>query len=300
MNIVSKNCMDRLNFILTSDDVGRDSVENFNNFLDFLEECNIKCTFFAVPKPRDNIVLTKNKEWIRALKEAIKKGHDVQLHGYTHERFECGFPKKFILSLYQKEERETLIKNIGENKEEIEKNLELKKLTARLSKSKKLFEKAMGYSPICFRSPLLGTHENLYKALNKIGIKYSTNLVVNSSGWSYITKEKRFGRGWDKKGVLPVQTKMREGIIELPISCEYSWFLKKKSTSRAFNLMKYDAKRISKIKNSFMLPLSHFYSIVKEPAGKVLYRKFFDYARKNFDFHSYTISEYIKEKGLGI
>jgi peptidoglycan/xylan/chitin deacetylase (PgdA/CDA1 family) len=290
--------MKKLNFILTSDDVGRDSVENFKKFVSFLDEYGIKCTFFAVPKPRDNMPLNENKEWIIALKKAIQLGHDVQLHGFTHERFECGFPNKLVLSMYEKEARKNLMKEMTDNKEKIEENLSLDKLTSRLLKSKKLFEKALGYSPICFRSPLLGMHENLYKALAKTGIKYSTNIVVNPSGWSYINREKNFGKVRGKKRILPVMTKAQGGIIELPISCEYSWFLKKENMKRALKLMKRDARKISKIENSFMLPMSHFYSIVKEPAGEELYRKFFEWARKNFYFKSYTINEYAKEKSI--
>lgn len=286
--------MNKLNFILTCDDVGRGNVDEFEKFLSLIEEYGIKSTFFAVPKPRDNLPLKENKEWINALKKAIKLGHDVQLHGYAHEKLECGFPPKLILNLYEKTDRENLEKKIIEERGEIEKNLELNKMINRLSESKKIFEGVFGYSPICFRSPHLGMHTNLYKALNNLGIKYSSNFVVNPDGWNYI-KGRKNKKEWNKEGIFPVPTKAREGIIELPISCEYSWFLKKENLNRAFNLMKYDARKISKIENSFMLPLSHFYAIIKEPAGEELYRKFFDYAKKNFDFHSYTISEYIKK-----
>jgi len=284
--------MNELNFILTSDDVGRDSIENFNKFISLLEELDIKCTFFAVPKPRDNLPLNENKEWVIALRKAVKLGHDVQLHGYKHEQFECGFPPKLIFSLYPKENRKYLKEYIIKNSDKIEKELEFERLTNRLARSKKIFEEIMGYSPVCFRSPLLGIHENLYKALSILGIKYSSNLVMNEDGWSYITENKQP----DKGQVLPIPTKVQQGIIELPISCEYNWFLKEEHFNRALNMMKEDATKISKIKNSFMMPLSHFYAIIKSPSGEKLYREFFDWAKKNFDFKSYTIREYIKKK----
>lgn len=293
--------MSKLDFILTSDDVGRDTTENFNKFISLLDEYNIKCTFFAVPKPRDNIPLAENKEWIYVLKKAVNDGHDVQLHGYTHEQLECGIPPNFMLDIVP-----SLKKKVAEERNEIEKNLELSKLVDRLSKSKEIFEKVMGYSPICFRSPLLATHENLYKALVKLGIKYNTNFVVNPTGWYYIVEngkpieERNYPENnWNKEGIMPVPTKAQESVTELPLSSEYSWFLKEKDLlDREFYLMKDDAHKISEIKNSFMLPLSHFFAIIKEPVGIELYKKFFSYAKDNFDFKSYTIKDYIKEKNL--
>jgi len=284
--------MKQLDFLLTCDDAGRGSVKEFNEFVSFLDEYRIKGTFFAVPKPRDNIPLNENKEWTDALKKAISKGHDVQLHGYAHERFECGFPPEFILSLYPKKERESIKKYITDNKRDIEENLKLDKIIKRLSESKELFERTIGYSPICFRSPLLGTHKNLYKALNKTGIRYSTNFVLNNYGWDYISGDKK-RKEW-KTELLPAPTKAGEGITELPVSCEYSWFLKKRDLGRAFSEMKRDARKIASFKNSFMMPLSHFYAVNK--TGAKLYRKFFKWARGNFDFKSWTIKEYIKER----
>ena len=286
--------MEKLNFIMTSDDVGRDSIENFNKFISLLDEYEIKCTFFAVPKPRDNVPLMENKEWIHALQKAIDSDHDVQLHGFTHEKLEFGFPPKLVLDMYEKSAREAFKKEIIKNKEEIEKNLEFEKLVERLSKSKEMFENVMGYKPLCFRSTLLGTHKNLYKALANTGIRYNSNLVVNPDGWGHIIGEKDGENKWNDEGMLPIPTKVQEGIIELPISCEYAWFLENEQIERAVEVMKEDAHKISKIKNSFMMPLSHFYAVVKSPAGMEAYRRFFDYAKKNFDFRSYTISEYVK------
>jgi len=285
--------MDTLNFILTCDDVGRDTVENFNKVISLLDECDIKCTFFAVPKPRDAPPLEKNKEWIDTLRGAIKKGHDVQLHGYSHEKFECGTPEGLILELHGKDARKELLRTINENRTEIEKNLEYNKLFKRLSESKVIFEKIFGYSPICFRSPLLGLHKNLYPVLSKLGIKYCSNLIINPRSQSYIIGEREEIGKWDK--VNPLPTEVHDGIIELPLTCEYSWFLEENQIDRAFELIKSDAKKISKIKNAFMMPLSHFYAIAKSPASAELYRRFFDWAKKNFDFKSYTIKEYIRK-----
>lgn len=287
--------MNKLNFILTSDDVGRDSVENFNKVISLLNECNVKCTFFAVPKPRDAPPLEENKEWVNALKKAIVKGHDVQLHGYTHEKFECGIPKGLILELHGKKGKEELIKTINEDREEIEKNLEFKTLFERLSESKKIFERIFNYSPVCFRSPLLGLHKNLYPVLSKLGIKYCSNLVLNPRSQSYIIGERSEKGEWDDK-VNPLPTKVQEGIMELPLTCEYSWFLEDNQIDRALELIKSDAEKISKMKNAFMMPLTHFYAIAKSPASEKLYRRFFEWAKENFDFKSYTIKEYVGEK----
>lgn len=287
--------MKRLNFILTSDDVGRDSVENFNKFILLLDKYNIKCTFFAVPKPRDNIPLEENKEWVNALKKAVEDGHDVQLHGYAHEKFECGIPEGLILELHGKSAREALIKQISDEKEQIEQNLSYDKLFVRLSESKKNFERIFGYSPICFRSPLLGLHKNLYPVLSKLGIKYSSNLVLNPRSQGYIIGERTEKGEWDEN-VFPRPIKVREGTTELPLTCEYSWFLENNQIERAFEIMKSDAEKISKMEDAFMMPLTHFYAIAKSPAGAELYKRFFEWAKKNFDFKSYTISEYVKEK----
>ncbi|MCL5018369.1 MAG: DUF2334 domain-containing protein [Candidatus Pacearchaeota archaeon] len=283
--------MKKLDFILTSDDVGRGKVEEFNRFISLLEEHKIICTFFAVPKPRDNLPLKENKEWTYALKKAIDKGHDVQLHGYAHERFECGFPPNFILSLYKEKERKNVIEYMIKNKKEIEKNLEFNVLKDKLEESKEIFENIFGYSPICFRSPLLAKHKNLYKAIKKIGINFTSNEIINPNGWNYIINEEFE----DGKCKIPLLTKMQNGIRDLPISCEYSWFLEDKNFDRAFDLMKYDAEKISDIKNAFMLPLSHFYAVVNSE-GEKLYRKFFSYAKDNFDFRSHTINKYLKSK----
>jgi len=78
-------------YVWTMDDVGAggsDMVEAMRRACAFLQSRGVRMTLFVVPKPSGQPM---SEEWVDALREAHEAGHDLQLHGLTHEDcFEFG------------------------------------------------------------------------------------------------------------------------------------------------------------------------------------------------------------------
>jgi hypothetical protein len=95
--------MGEMPFVFTNDDAGMHEPERFAELLDFLAEQQVPGTFFVVPAAGGKSLAEKPR-WRALLDRALEAGHDLQLHGFTHDSaFEFGVPPDFILDIMPEE-----------------------------------------------------------------------------------------------------------------------------------------------------------------------------------------------------
>jgi len=277
--------MNRVRFAFTVDDVALQdfsSVDGLRELLDFLKQEGVPATLFVVPFNQD-ISLHRRDDWVAALKSAALAGHELQLHGYRHQAFECGIPPEFILA-YEHEER----RRLQEERTEIEKELSPAVLKDKLEKGIEIFTRVTGHRPTGFRAPYASTHANLFQALTTCGFQYDSSLIINPKGWKYVVKDYTPGILW-KKNIPPRPFRHPSGLVEIPIMAEYTWFLKEADVERHFQLIKEDLDMTMET-GGVMVSLCHVAPVTGvNAAGLRVYQKLFEYARKNgVTFHTLT------------
>ncbi len=263
-------------FALTVDDVAvKDfsSVEDMSRLLDFLRENCVKATFFVTPFNKNN-PLNENTEWVEVLSRALAEKHELALHGYKHEPCEFGIPPDMILEY----ETELQIR-IADEKKAIEKELSREILTGKIERGKDIFRKSFGITPKGFRSPFLAVHENLFSSLEDCGMEYDSSVAVNPKGWKYISGN--FNRNIDWNKDIPCKPYRRNnGLWEVPLITEYTWFLKEKDFNRNLALAEEDMERCF-ARDGIFVPLSHVSPVKGENlCGYRLYETLFEHARK--------------------
>ncbi len=103
--------------------------------LKFLKTEQIKATFFVVGKTLEN-----NKEIIKKIKTT---GHEIEVHGYSHNRFD---------------------------------SMSLKEKDTELKKSILSHKKIVGFAPIGFRAPQHSIDDETFALLRKNGFKYDSSI----------------------------------------------------------------------------------------------------------------------------
>ena len=218
------------------DDIGLDGYsteEHLNNILNFLDEYRIKATFFAVPEAEGK-KLSKRREYVSILRNAIKQGHEVAQHGLTHDRFEIGIPPEMILSLsHEGPARKFLAGNRGKLKAEHT----VEKIRRKLREGRKIIEDAIGMRVRGFRSPALQSCDNMFVALAQERYSYDSSTCFQKAGWDllnnleYVPQEINRGK-FDQH--------QKSGLCELPLTTEYTWYLGRDNFDKEYNLAVHD------------------------------------------------------------
>lgn len=267
--------MSDMKFVLSVDDVAVEqfsSPAGFEELLDFLGREDVRATFFVVPFEHD-IPLYDRKEWRELIRRAIGEGHDLQLHGYRHEPFECGIPPDFVLA-YERECRQAVM----ERRSEIEQNVSVIRLEERLGHGLDILSRLFGYRPTGFRAPYLSTHPNLFAALQRVGIEWDSSIAVNPKGWHYISGDYDSDADWldDRPRIGPLPS----GVIEVPLTTEYTWYLRDGDIDRQYRLLEEDMNKFE-ARGGVLVTLAHV-GPMTGPYGAALtvYKRAFDYLRE--------------------
>ena len=275
--------MTRMYFCVTADDIALDgysSPAHLKKLLDFWDEHALKGTLFVVPRCK-GMELGRMKEYVELLNYASENGHEIAQHGLDHTRFQTGIPPKMVLALpHEGPEREYLAKN----RSEINAALSVEKLRATLVAGKEILESALSRPIHGFRAPCLSTCDNLFEALNVEGYIYDSSHVFQEAAWELINNP--------EAEVCPAPiTRKRFDAFQisgnthtLPISAEYTWYLKNKDHNAFINLAKHDFDECLTAGIPFV-PVCHVSPIQEGDAdcGFDLYRELIDHARKQAD-----------------
>lgn len=266
-------------FCFTVDDVcyeGYSTEEHLYNLLEFWRKEDIKATLFVVPLAPGK-KLKERVGYIKLLKQAISQGHEIAQHGLEHNRFESGIPPPMILDLpHEGPARERLARH----REEIEKSHTLKNLRRMLRDGRQILEQALRYPIKGFRAPSGAICKNLYYALQEEGYGYDSSKIFQEAGWDIIKRKKDILPRPITRNLFNSQQTGRN-LLVLPITSEYTWYLKKEVYNMALGLARHDFDACLESEIPF-IPLCHVSPIQEgeNDCGFELYRRLIDYARK--------------------
>jgi len=261
---------------LSVDDVGLDvfsSERDFGSLLDFYAAEGVRATFFVVPQPEGTGLADAKPGYVPMLKRALKEGHELGQHGLEHTRFEIGVPPKMILDLpHEGPAREELAKH----RAELEARLTVKNIRATLRKGRRLLEGILGVPVEGFRAPCLSVCDNLFTALEEEGYLYDSSKCLQPTGWDILN-------GRLAAPPAPINRARFDAcqgggkMRTLPLTAEYTWYLKKDKYALCLDLAKHDFRACLDAGIPFV-PVCHV-SPVQDGLGLDFYREFLGWAR---------------------
>ena len=278
--------MDKMYFCVSVDDIGLDGYstpKQLEKVLNFWDEQDLRGTLFVVPRC-DGKELGEMKEYVALLNSAEENGHEIAQHGLDHTRFQTGIPPKMVLDMaHEGPAREYLAKN----KSEIEASHSIGNIRAVLATGKRIIESALGKPIRGFRAPSGSICNNLFKALDTERYVYDSSRIFQEAAWELINNPdmKVNPRPINRDRFDAFQICSNTRI--LPISAEYTWYLKNKDYDSFLSLAKYDLNSCFAAGIPFV-PVCHVSPIQEGDAdcGFDLYRELINYGRSQAGKHN--------------
>ncbi len=206
-------------YVWTMDDAGagdHQMIEAMRHTCAFLEKRGIRLTLFVVPQPGGQPM---SEQWVHALCEVRDAGHDLQLHGLTHEDcFEFGPPNWPATEISP-----SFIEEFERRREELLSRYTLPNLRRRIEEAQAIFRERLGVSPSIFRAPCGAISKPMFEALRQAGIRYETGTFISGTGYEHLPH--RSGVIAQKWASDFPHTPFRwySDVIEIPILNEYTW-----------------------------------------------------------------------------
>ncbi len=267
-------------YVWTMDDAGAggtDMVEAMRRVCRFLETRGVRMTLFVVPKPGGQPM---SEEWMNALREARQSGHDLQLHGLTHEDcFEFGPPNWPATDIVP-----SFIEEFERRREELMPRYTLPNLRARIEEGLAIFRERLGVEPTVFRAPCGAMSKPMFEALRQSGIGYESGTFISGTGYDHLPHRSGvIAQRW--VGDFP-HTPFRwySDVVEIPILNEYTWRGAWQREQEFLALAKEDVSRIAQESEVAVL-LTHTHGVADN----------LDYAFRLMD----TVIEHARANGLG-
>lgn len=167
------------------------TILELRHLINFLDELNVVCTFFVVPYEDSSAT----EEFTSCLKVALDNGHELALHGYRHTKneFGCFYPIPLPIPF----------PTLKKQKERLEKGLtNLMNLTS---------VRSLG-----FRAPFYLHNNVTLKALSCLGFHYDSSATIFKPTHSVHLRIK-----W----LRDCKPFVREGVVEIPVSGDYTYGL---------------------------------------------------------------------------
>lgn len=203
----------------------------------FLESRGLRGTWFTIPRPGGNPL---SDEWRAALLDARDAGHDIQLHGLTHEDcYEFGPPAWPATAIL-----ESLGPEFERRRDELMPRYTVEKLRARIEQGLEVFDRELGVRPTVFRAPCGAISRPMFEALSQVGIAYHTCAYINGSGYEHLPhRSGDLSPKWTD--AIPHRPfHWYSGVIEAPILNEYTWRGASTREADFVTLAKQDVDRI--------------------------------------------------------
>jgi len=209
-------------FVVTVDDPGGliQDLDAFERVRRFFDEEGVPASFMVVPRGEGGWQLDTQPAWLSALKSAEAGGHDCQLHGLDHQNCEFGPYPAMIRTLSRRDPEEVLREDAVRFGSVWNYESHVEKLQTAMTIYRAAFER----DPLVLRTGALSQTPELYRALADVGMRYTSNLVVDPRGWEYIIENYDDPGDWDP-AVPPHPYMLTDRIINLPMISEYAWYL---------------------------------------------------------------------------
>lgn len=246
-------------FAWTIDDAGMGGermIESVGRTASVLESRGLRATWFVVPRPGGEPL---PEPWRAALLDARERGHDLQLHGLTHEDcYEFGPPNwpatDILPSLGPEFER---------RRAELSPRYTRERLRGRIAEGIERFETAFGARPSVFRAPCGAISRPMFEALADLGIRYHSCCYVSGTGYDHLPHRQRTVRhAWaDTYPHRPFR--WYAGVVEAPILNEWTWAGARRQQEAMFEAARADLDRI-RVESPVAVLLSHTHGIADD------------------------------------
>lgn len=206
-------------FVWSVDDAGSGSnamIEATHRFAAFLESRGQRATWFVVPKANGQPL---SEPWKTALVSARDAGHDLQLHGLTHEDcFEFGPPAWPATSI-----RPQFVEEFAQSRGELMARYTVEKLQSRIQEGIEIFNRELDVQPTLFRAPCGAISKPMFAALQQVGIHYHSCQYISGTGYAHLPHNSGdIVQQWTD--AIPHRPfRWYSDVIEVPILNEYTW-----------------------------------------------------------------------------
>ncbi len=183
---------------------------------EFMASRGIVATWFAVPKSGGN---SMSEAWKSTLRAARDGGHDLQLHGLTHEDcYEFGPPAWPATSILP-----SLQSQFDERGAELRARYTADALGARIAEGMAIFHRELDVVPTCFRAPCGAISQAMFSALATAGLRYHSCYYISATGYEHLPHRSGVvAQEWTD--IIPHRPfRWYSGVVEAPILNEYTW-----------------------------------------------------------------------------
>ncbi|GIV77319.1 MAG: hypothetical protein KatS3mg050_1713 [Litorilinea sp.] len=230
-------------FVWSIDDAGAGDhamVESLRRMCAFFDSRGLPSTWFVVPKARGKPL---SAEWQEALAMARDAGHDLQLHGLTHEDcYEFGPPAWPATSIVP-----TMQEEFDRRRDELLPRYTVENLRARLEEGLAIFERALAIRPTVFRAPCGAISKAMFAALAQVGIRYHTVMYLSGGGYQHLPHNSGvLAQPWTT--AIPHRPfRWYSDVVEVPILNEYTWRGAGQRSQEFIDLARQEVARIAAV-----------------------------------------------------
>lgn len=280
-----------MKFVITVDDAGLGlSREQEERSIAFFDEFKVPASFFVVPCSKGGGELTDDPAWVARARGYEARGHDYQLHGYTHEGFEFGPPEQWMIDLCGEHAQQMAVAGFPEYREQWTPD----SLRSMLGKAMAAFERAFDRPPEVFRAGCLAAGGPAFDAMAELGLRYDSNKVVDPRGWDYMVGKFDTVRGWDPR-VPPWPYRLTEGVVEVPCMSEYAWTPTEETVPRLVDLALQDLGR-AEVEGGVFILMCHQQRVgADDDLSRRILSRLFEEARRAFSAEFLTLRELVAQ-----
>lgn len=282
----------RRRFVVTVDDPGGlvQDVATFDRARRFFDAEGVPASFMIVPRGEGDWQLDRQTEWLKALHDAERQGHDCQLHGLDHWNCEFG-PYPAMIRILDGSNAESALRSDTEQFGHLWRHdVYVEKLTTAVG----LYERAFGRRPLVFRTGALSQTPELYEAMAEVGMRYASNLVTDPRGWQYMVGNYDDPGDWDPD-VPPGPYHLTDTVVNLPIISEYAWYLTKPKIPQHLALAVEDLQRVFAEGGVFLL-VCHVQCVGAEDGlSQELLHQLLDIARRDYQVEFRTVAALVAD-----
>jgi peptidoglycan/xylan/chitin deacetylase (PgdA/CDA1 family) len=190
--------------------------------INFLDEVKVACTFFVVPYG-DRSYPSATEKFTSYLRVALDGGHELALHGYRHTKneFGCFYPIPLPIPLPT-----------------------LKKQKERLEKGLANMMSLMGVRPLGFRAPFYLHNNVTLKVLSSLDFYYDSSETIFKPA---------HGMHLRIKWLRDCRPFVREHVMEIPVSGDYTYNLKRSNFSDFLRIAVRDFEWVKSRQGVFVL-----------------------------------------------
>jgi|GEM_PF-736063 len=243
-------------FAWTVDDVGSGDprwIEDTQCVLDALRDDGVFATLFVVPRPGGKPVAD---DWRTFIMGALSDGHDVQLHGLTHENcWEFGppnWPATSILPSLADEFRKVEAEWRPRHSEEA--------LLARIREGAEALRSEFDVTPAVFRAPCGAICKAMFSALAAAGIRFHSCEYISATGYNHLPHRQRTPEHEWSERIPHDPFRWYGGVVEVPILNEWTWQGAWRHEDAMRSVMEQDVARACR-ECAVAVPLMHTHGI---------------------------------------